>query len=319
MIKFVISFLFFVLYSVSAYGSDCAVIYSFPLTLTGAQSGLSWSGSVGGHGVGSYISTCPKPYKYDYRYNIVSKNAVCTNQADSKNYIVTVSTIGASVDTGAMERYPDLYSGNESFEVWGKSYPAGGIPLAGSAQIYGFYTTRITMDISSLPVGSFSCVIKNTHGAYGSETNNPESGSKLIFNRALSLGASGWATGRVNVSVNSACRINNDQGSLDVRHDNIVSGSDSIKVVSVPIICNKNSSIVVRLSGGMVQNDGVLINVGESKSLVSVSVYDGGEGAARLSMDVASNVNTSVFVRSKLKAKGGGRQSGNIIMSVTYN
>lgn len=310
--------LFFVLFSAQAFGADCTVIYSLPLALTGSQNGLSYSGTIGGKGNGRYNSTCPTRYQFDYRYNIVSKNAVCINLTDNRSYIASVRTLSASLDNGAMTRYSDLSAGNESFEVWGKAYPGGIFPGMGLGNIYGFYSTKMAMDVSSLPAGRFSCEIKNTHGAYVSQSNNPGRGGQVILNQALSLGASGWATGRVTISINAACRINNTQTVLGIDHGSVLSGTESVKQVSMPVICNKDSNVTVRLSGGVAQNDGVLVNVGASKSLVSVSSHDSGADAAQLSVNVKNNVNTNIVVKSKLMAKGSGYQSGNVIMTVTY-
>ncbi len=307
----------FALFSAQAFGADCTVVYSLPLTLTGTQNGLSYSGSIGGQGNGHYNSTCPTRYQFDYRYNIVSKSAVCTDLTDSRSYIANVSTLSASLDNGAMTRYSDLSAGNESFEVWGKAYP-GNLPGMGTGNIYGFYSTRMVMDVSSLPAGRFSCEIKNTHGAYVSQSNNPGIGGQVILNRVLSLGASGWATGRVNISINAACQINNAQTMLKIDHNSVLSGTESVEQVLMPVICNKDSNVTIRLSGGVIQNDGVLVNVGESKSLVSVSSHNSRTDAAQLSVDVKKNVNTNIVVKSKLMAKGSGKQSGNVIMTVSY-
>ena len=311
--------LFFVLFSAQAFGADCTVIYSLPLNLPGTQNGLSYNGKVEGKGVGPCTSTCSTLYQFDYRYNFISKTAVCTNLADNRNYTASVRTLSADVDNGAMSRYPDLSAGNELFEVWvSKRYRPFSAPTVGMTSVYGYYSTNMTMDVSSLPAGRFSCKIKNTHGAYESQDDNPMRGAQVVFNRALSLGANGWATGSVNISINAACRINNTQTVLGIDHGSVLSGTESVKQVSMPVICNKDSNVTVRLSGGVAQNDGVLVNVGASKSLVSVSSHDSGADAAQLSVNVKNNVNTNIVVKSKLMAKGSGYQSGNVIMTVTY-
>lgn len=105
---------------------------------------------------------------------------------------------------------------------------------------------------------------------------------------------------------------------LKIDHNSVLSGTESVEQVLMPVICNKDSNVTIRLSGGVIQNDGVLVNVGESKSLVSVSSHNSRTDAAQLSVDVKKNVNTNIVVKSKLMAKGSGKQSGNVIMTVSY-
>lgn len=76
--------------------ADCYGVITLPFSLSGKQTQLLWSGTIGGNGSGSTDSICEKAsgYKYDFRYNIVEKEASCESLLDSKLFKIPVKTTG---------------------------------------------------------------------------------------------------------------------------------------------------------------------------------------------------------------------------------
>ena len=298
--------------------ADCYGTISLPLSMRGTQNQLQWSGSIGGQGGGRVNSNCTSPtgYNYDFRYNIVEKKASCFNTLDNKVYYAPVSTSGASIDVGAMDKLAVLSSGDNQFDIWGRLYrsPSSSLPV-GTGGFSGFYSTSARLDISSLPAGNYQCRVRNAHGAYGSNTNDVNLGVNKLFNFTVS--SNGWATGYVNVKVNSACSI---PDSVSLEHGPVTTGMRDVKRQEIKIICNRDNSLKITLHGNQSSVDGVIVNVGNDGSQSHLSlVDDSGRNHASLNIDVLSNVPRSVFFMSNLDAKGNGLQTGNAVAKIVYN
>lgn len=298
--------------------ADCYGVIALPLSMSGKQTQLLWSGTIGGNGSGTTNSTCEKAsgYKYDFRYNIVEQEATCVSSTDSTEYKIPVTTTGATITSGAMSKLAVKQGDGGSFDVWGRLFtsPASKLPV-GNKGISGTYKTTAEIDVSSLPAGTYSCQVRNTHMAYGTDDNDVEKGVDDIFNYALSV--YGWATGTVNVTINSACSI---PDSLNIDHGAVMAGGTDVKEEKLSVICNRSNTVTVSLKG-TVDSDGLIVNLGSSGSQSKLSILDGPGGSSHttVSKDVESNISTDIYIRSVLTAKGNGMQEGNAVLQVTYN
>lgn len=186
-----------------------------------------------------------------------------------------------------------------SFDIWGRLFksPASNLPV-GTKGISGQYKTSAEMDLSSLPAGQYSCRVRNTHMAYGTDDNNVEKGINDMFNYAVSK--NGWATGSVNITINATCSI---PDSLNIDHGAVIAGRTDIKEEKLSVICNRSNTVTVSLKGG-VDSDGVIVSLGSSGSQSKLSILDGAGGSphATISKDVESNVSADIYVRSVLTA-----------------
>lgn len=311
-------FILYILW-VSPVLADCYGIIPLPLSMNGNQNQLQWSGSIGGYGVGKVNSTCTSPggYKYDFRYNIVEHTASCINKLNNQIYYVPVSTSGASITTGAMNKLGVLSSGNSQFDVWGRLFdsPSSRLPV-GNGSLSGFYSTDAQIDISLLPAGNYQCRVRNAHGAYGSNINNVMLGINDLFNFALST--DGWATGYVDVTAYSACSV---PDSVNITHGSVMAGATSVKQQMFQVTCNHNNRVKITLYGGNVSSEGVVINVGNSGSQSILSLLDksGHSVGNNINVNVISNVPYTFYLLSRLQAKGSGVQTGNAVAQIMYN
>ncbi|EEC2209452.1 TPA: hypothetical protein ACXE5S_004557 [Escherichia coli] len=315
MMKFIFIFIFiFISKSVLA---DCKAIITLPLSMTGRQTELLWTGSVGGSGSGNTLSTCTgsERYQFDYRYNVVATRAICSDRQSNHSYSLPLLTTGANIDTGPMTKVGSGVWNGITFDFWAGLFksPAGPIPVTGGSN--GRYSTNAQIDIRSLPAGTYSCVVYNSHGAYVTNSNdtvNIQRGAMEVFQYAAS---NGWATGNVNITINSACQI---PGTLNINHGVVTSGNTVIKDEKLPIICNKDNSLKVSLKG-TVEDNGIIVNLGTSGSKSKLSILNDNILSAAITKNVKSNISTDITLRSELTAKGSGIQEGSAVLQITYN
>ncbi|MEF9709331.1 hypothetical protein RBH39_23615 [Escherichia coli] len=299
--------------------ADCYGIISLPLSMDGNQNQLQWAGSIGGSGRGNVNSTCTSStgYKYDFRYNIVEQMANCVNMSTNQTYYAPVSTSGAFISSGAMDKLSVLSSGNSYFDVWGRLFqsPSATLPV-GTGGFSGYYSTTAQIDISALPAGNYQCKVRNIHGAYGSNTNNIMLGVNKLFN--LTLSSNGWATGYVDVIVNSACSV---PDSIDINHGSVMTGSTSVKKSGFRVLCNSDNKVKITLYADSVSSEGVVVNVGDSgsKSILSLLDNSGNDSGNTLNVNVTSNTSYTFNLLSVLHAKGSGTQTGNAIARIQYD
>ncbi|HAV8511284.1 TPA: hypothetical protein JLE25_004498 [Escherichia coli] len=297
--------------------ADCYGVISLPLSMSGVQNQLMWSGTVGGSGGGSIKATdCPSGsrFQYDYRYNIVSTEATCRNYATNVQYKAPVKTLGAMINTGPMTKLGQRQLNGVNYDVYGGLFmsPAAYLPTTGASN--GRYSTNVEINISDLPAGKYSCSVLNSHGIYVTNSSALNSGvdSVWLYTHANNL----WATGVVDVEIFSSCSV---PDVVNISHGSVAAGSSNVQQKSFQITCNKDNVVSIVLKGNEDAGNGVWVDVGNgnsgSKSLLSVS---GGTGK-QTSLSVKSNIPQTVTLKSELSAKGYGSQSGNALAVVSYN
>ncbi len=300
--------------------ADCYGLWSLPLSLSGTQNQLLFSGRVGGSGNGQGYSTCPNrgAYTYDFRYNIVSNTATCQNSITGKNYNAPVVVTGGSISSGALSKLTTKQYGGETFDIWGRFFVSpSNIPPMTSGTTGGMYNMDITMDVSSLPSGSYSCSIKNAHAGYATNTNSVSTGIDTVFNAVVARNF--WAYGSVPITIQAACQI---PDSLDINHGRLASGSDDVKVGYIRVICNATSSLkvsLVSLTGSSTVTDGVMVDMaGGSQSKLSV-IGEEGNIRKESSFNLQPNIAMNIGFQSWLQAKGDGYQEGSAVAKFIYN
>ncbi|HEB6532469.1 TPA: hypothetical protein ACXZLZ_004204 [Salmonella enterica] len=298
--------------------ADCTGTISLPLSMVGSQNQLKWSGTIGGAGNGSALSNCTTAVRYqnDYRYNIVETSASCTNAISGSTYSAPVTTIGANLQTGPMQKLSSIVFGDKTYDVWGALFNSPAIQLPVDGTTGGSYSTNSSIDISALPAGNYSCFVRNTHGAFGTDSNNLALGAPKVFNYANNRG--GWATGLVNITIFSSCSIPN---SLYIDHGTLMAGTQDIKQGVISVICNKNNNVKVSLRADGDLANGVEVKVGGdkgSRSTLSTS-GDGVSYGKQTSLSVKSNRPEKIYFKSDLLAAGEGLQTGRAFAQITYD
>ncbi|HBR2043247.1 TPA: hypothetical protein L9M98_004692 [Klebsiella pneumoniae] len=290
------------------------------MTLEGRQNQLSFIGTVGGKGTGPGFSTCPVKgeYPHDYRYNVVSKTASCTQEGTGRYYSAPVEVTGGHVSSGGpFTRLAIKQYGSETFEVWGGHFISpsniGPIPDGISS---GEYSMDIAIDVSSLPVGKYKCGIKNSHGGYATYSNSTLTGVNTVFNEIAARNFWAYQDAR-NIEIKAACEI---PDSLEINHGSVASGATHLESKQINVKCNATTSMKVTLIGdSAADSDGVTVNMmGGSKSKLSL-IGEGGGQAKELSFSLQPNASKQIEFKSNLQAKGDGHQEGSAIAQFVYN
>ncbi|ECD2400837.1 hypothetical protein EW445_18005 [Salmonella enterica subsp. enterica serovar Newport] len=298
--------------------ADCTATIRLPLSMRGTQNQLMWSGDTGGNGYGITLTNCSQAntYQYDFRYNILDTEATCTNIGSGRNYSVPLTSSSANIQSGPLQKLNSIVSGGRKYDVWAGLYksPATSVPVEGSME--GGYSTKTIVDISTLPAGSYRCSVKNTHGAYLTNSNNSVYGAQSVF--AYANNRSGWATGQVDVIINSSCSI---PGSLSIDHGTVTAGKQNAKQQSINVVCNRDNNIKVILKANKDLVNGVEVNLNgsnNSKSVLNTSA-DGVSFGKETTLIVKSNIAGKIYFRSTLHALGEGQQRGSAYAQITYD
>ncbi|TSB25747.1 fimbrial protein [Serratia marcescens] len=185
--------------------ADCIGTLSIPLHMNGQQTDLTWRGDIGGSGSGDVISTCQSPTEFpnDFRFTSLSDTAVCTNATDGKDYTVPVLADGSQIHPeGAMDKMGDETINGEIIQGWGILRQTTRLPLSGIFN-NAYFDTQGSMDVSSLPAGSYQCKVKTAHFFVGSNSTNLQS----AYSAGLATVVSGnrWGVGTASIQINSAC------------------------------------------------------------------------------------------------------------------
>lgn len=319
--KKILLFIFYVSFS-DQVSAECAAAISLPLAMNGTQTQLMWSGTIGGNGYGHAISNCPsvgdKKYMYDFRYNIIETSASCVNTGSGEIYSAPVFTDSAVISTGSMQKFNSIILAGKTYDIWGALYASPASNHGFNSTYGGVYSTNTRIDISSLPAGNYRCNVKNSHGAFRTDINSPESGTQSIFNYTEQNG--GWATGEVNITMNASCSI---PDSLNINHGTLKSGEQNVKQDVIKITCNKDYNLSVTLNADGDLSDGVMVklkgnNENSSKSILSAS-GDGRIYGKNTSVNVRANVPQIIYFRSILQASGEGQQSGSALAHINYH